>query len=81
MKPVSVLTRTPPCCSPRIVAPIAVDVIHFLMDISGQLDAGADKDRDGGRVPRPLLRCIEVGRVGIGIAGQDRQGRAGPERK
>ena len=53
----------------------AVDVVHLLMDISGQLDAGADKDRAGGRVPRPLLRCIEVGRVGIRIAGQDRQGR------
>ena len=48
----------------------AVDVIHLLMDVSGQLDAGADKDRDGGRVPR-----MEVGGVGIGIAGQDRQGR------
>ena len=60
---------------PEDRGPHAVDVIHLLMHVSGQLDAGADKDRDGGRVPRLLLRCMEVGGVGIGIAGQDRQGR------
>ena len=59
---------------PEDRGPHAVDVTHLLTDVSGQLDAGADKDRDGGRVPRLLLRCMEVGGVGIGIAGQDRQG-------
>ena len=52
----------------------AVHIVHLLVNVLRKLDAGANEDRHGCRLPGLLARAAEICRVGIRVARHDGQG-------